>query len=144
VDATINQLPNTLSFDPAQCQPSLILGGRSSINPTTPVPSNGGELGHVTSILSDLRGLISNQTPPVTPFVNPQHPLSFDCHQVPLPHPQLHTHPCCSPDSYSTHKITLVFAMPFHTRMCYFSMVMALTFCTKSLQKTLKPGHLCW
>jgi hypothetical protein len=74
VDATINQPSNTLSFDLAKRQPSLIPGGRPSINPTTPAPSNGGELGHVTLILSDLRSLISNQTPPVTPIREPSTP----------------------------------------------------------------------
>jgi len=55
----------------------LIPGGRPPIHPTTsaapPAPSNSGELGHVASILSDLRGLITDCTP-VTPGRNPSTP----------------------------------------------------------------------
>ena len=70
---TTNQPPNTLSFDPAKRGPSLIPGGRPSINAATPTSSTGGELGHFASILSDLRGLISDRTP-VTPARKPSTP----------------------------------------------------------------------
>ncbi len=75
-DVSVNQPPNTLSFDPAKQKPSLIPGGRPSINPTTPAPSGGGELVHVASILSDLRSMISStRTPPVTPIREPVTPV---------------------------------------------------------------------
>jgi len=48
----------------------LIQGGYPSINPTTLASSNGGELGHVVSIFSDLHSLISNCTP-ITPVHKP-------------------------------------------------------------------------
>jgi len=69
----------------------------------------------------------------------PLRPLSVDHHQPPLlPHPQPQSRLRCYLDFYSTHKISLVFATPLHTRMHYFGTVMAPTFCTRSLQKTLK------
>ena len=61
-DVTINQPPNTLSFDPAKQGPLLIPGGCPSINPGTSASSLG-ELGHVMSIFSNIHGLITNYSP---------------------------------------------------------------------------------